>query len=166
MRTISRRAELAIDVRISGKRLLLPPAKGGGRVVPDVDWKRPKPLGRTETDTEGWAPLSASRPERLRDLALVQRRDVGHARWAGPSRNLDAARLQSLRHLALEVDEQEAVLEMSADHLDMLGKVEALPERPRRDAPVQDLGALLLLGVLVAGDEQGVLLLNELDLVG
>src|SRR3954454_9962519 len=55
---------------------------------------------------------------------------------------------------------------MSTDHLDVFGKVEALPEGPRRDAPVQDLGALVLFGVLVAGDEQGVLLLDELDLAG
>src|SRR5215211_7650117 len=55
---------------------------------------------------------------------------------------------------------------MSTDHLDMLGKVEALPEGPRCDAPVQDLSALLLFGVLVAGHEQGVLLLDALDLAG
>ena len=47
----------------------------------------------------------------------------------------------------------------------MLRKVKRLAEWTRRNAPVQDFGALLLLGVLMARDQQRVLLLNEFNLV-
>ena len=81
------------------------------------------------------------------------------------SRDLDPARLQRFRNLTLEFDDQQAVLEASANDLHVLRQIEALPERPGGDPTVQDLSPLLLIRVLVPRDKQGVLLLDEFDLV-
>jgi len=59
----------------------------------------------------------------------------------------------------------QAVLEGSANDLYVLGKIEALPEGPGGDPTMQDLSALLLVGVLMARDEEGVLFLDEFDLI-
>jgi hypothetical protein len=65
----------------------------------------------------------------LRDFALIQR---GHVCLARPASDLDPTGLQSLRHFALQLDAQNAILKLCPDHLHMFGKVEALPERPGR----------------------------------
>src|SRR5712691_11428186 len=63
----------------------------------------------------------------------------------------NGARLQALGHVAHEVDMEQAVLELGALDLDVVGELEAPLERARRDAAVQEL-APLLLGLLLAAD--------------
>jgi hypothetical protein len=58
------------------------------------------------------------------------------------------------------------MLERRVCHLQVLGEVEALPERAGRDATMQNLSLGLLVRVLVACHKERVLLLNEFDLVG
>src|SRR5215207_3890957 len=78
-------------------------------------------------------------------------------------RDLDPARLQGVRHLALQIDGQEAVGDARARDLDVIGEVETLPEAAGRDAAVEILRAFGL-GVLLTRDEERVLLLDEFDL--
>ena len=72
---------------------------------------------------------------------MLQRRHLGLPDAVVPRRNLDPAGLESLRHLALEFNDQEPMLEPRACDLDVLGKAEGLPEGPGRDAAMQYLGA-------------------------
>src|SRR5690606_9811978 len=76
----------------------------------------------------------------------------------------DGTRLQALRHIAVKVDVEQAVLEVGALHLDVVGKLEATLEAARGDAVVQVL-ALLILRLLGAGDGERLLLHVDADLV-
>ncbi len=71
----------------------------------------------------------------------------------------DLAGLLGLGDLTHEIDVQETVLEGSALHLDVVGKLEDALERPRRDALIEHLTALLfVLHLLLALDRQRVFL--------
>src|SRR4051794_30014745 len=119
---------------------------------------RKSPSGGQKPAPRGEAAQRALKRRALCHLTLLERGHVALRNAARTGPDLDAAGLQRLRHLALQLDGQEPVLEARADDLQVLGEIEALAEGPARDPPVQDLGALLLLGVLMAGNEQGVLL--------
>src|ERR1700742_5351869 len=79
--------------------------------------------------------------------------------------NLDAARLHRFRQLTLELDLQEAIVEAGALHPHKIGKVEAAFERPPGDAMVEVV-AFLLPGIALTGDDQGVLIQGDGDLLG
>src|ERR1700731_3062356 len=65
---------------------------------------------------------------------------VGRARGGVASRsNGDPARLHGLRHLAHQVDLQDAVLEPCTFDVDVVGQIELAAERPSRDALVKVL---------------------------
>src|SRR5690606_1964535 len=72
------------------------------------------------------------------------------------SRDRDPARLHLLGDVALELDVQQAVPELGAKHLDMVGKLEAALERPRGDAAMQESRACVLLPSLAALDARHV----------
>src|SRR5690606_24400039 len=79
----------------------------------------------------------------------------------GAGADRDRAGFHALRQIALKVDVQKAVVEIGALHFDVVGKLEAALERAGRDAPMQE-HTLLIVGLLVAGYDQG--LLFDLDL--
>src|SRR3954465_800998 len=89
---------------------------------------------------------------RLRGLGVFD--GLGLAAGSG-RRNLDAARLERFRHFPLQVDRQQAVVEVRARHLDVIGEIEALLESAGRDAAMQVLRAVLRT-FLLARHEQGV----------
>src|SRR5690606_15658519 len=77
-------------------------------------------------------------------------------------RNRDAARLQLLRHAPHEIDVQQAVAELGAFHLDMVGELEAALEGAAGNAAIQDL-ALVGLAILTALALHGQHVLVYLD---
>src|ERR1700757_4257734 len=79
--------------------------------------------------------------------------------------NLDAARLHRFRQFALELDLQEAIVETGALHLHKIREVEAAFERPPGDAMVEVV-ALVLAGIALTSDDQGVLIQGDGDLLG
>src|SRR6185369_3415905 len=76
----------------------------------------------------------------------------------------DGAGLEPLRDVADQLDMEQAVLEVGALHLDVVGELEAPLEVARGDAAVQVL-ALLVVRLLGAGDGERLLLEVDADLV-
>src|SRR4051812_40366837 len=95
---------------------------------------------------------------RLRGLLL--RSDLlGLAlRQSGGVADRDLARLHFFGQLALELDGQEAVLQLGPRHLHVVGELEAALEPAGGDAAIEVV--LLLLAGLLAGDDQQVRLLG------
>src|SRR6185437_13828473 len=78
----------------------------------------------------------------------------------------DLARLLAFGNLAHEVDMQEAVLEIRAANLDMVGELELALERARCDALIEHLAFLLFLfGFLLAADGELVFLHLKIELL-
>src|SRR5215218_5115801 len=75
------------------------------------------------------------------------------------SADVDLLGLHRLGDLAHQLDREQAVLEVRAPDLDMVGKREAPLERTRRDPTVDVIAALLVvLLALAAGDDEHILL--------
>lgn len=89
---------------------------------------------------------------------------VGRVRGGlAPRSNGDPARLHGLRHLAHQVDLQDAILEPCIFDVDMIGQIELAAERPSRDAMVK---VLVVAGRALAGfDGQHVLLGRDGDVL-
>src|SRR5690606_36083307 len=72
-------------------------------------------------------------------------------------RDLDLSRLQFLGNRALQIDVEQAVLQRRAQHLDVVGKLEAALEGTGGDAAVEHLGAAAVgLVLALALDGQNV----------
>jgi len=82
----------------------------------------------------------------------------------GAELNRNPPRLQLFRNLALQLNGEQAILQVGLGHLHEVGEVEALLEGAGRNAAMQDLTLAVVLALL-AGDHEGVLLLSHLDLV-
>ena len=80
------------------------------------------------------------------DLALGSGLDLPLDTRAGPCRHRwrSRARLQPLGHVAHQLDAEQAVLELGAVDLDMVGQLEAQLERAAGNAAVQELASLVL----------------------
>jgi len=83
---------------------------------------------------------------------------------ASAVRNLDAAGLHLLRHLAHEINRQQAIVQLRLRDLHIVSQVEGLLEGAGGDAAMQEL-PVLLLRVPLAYDQQGVLFLGDLDVI-
>jgi hypothetical protein len=93
-------------------------------------------------------------------LATVILRDRSRA----GGRNVDTPRLQRFRNLALQLNSEQAVLQIGRGDLHVVSEIKGLLESSCSDTPVKDLNALWV-GVLLAGHEQHVFFLDEFDLV-
>src|SRR5947209_14814830 len=92
----------------------------------------------------------------MKELGRLGFENLG-LRLAVADRNL--ARLFRLGDLAHEVDVQEAIRELRAGHLDVIGKLEAALERAGRDALIEHLTLRLAgLFLLLAADRERVFL--------
>src|SRR5688572_30283819 len=76
----------------------------------------------------------------------------------------DRPRLLLLGQLALQVDGEQAVLQLGAGHADVVGQLEAALEVARADAAIEVLGALVAVGMALAGHQELVLLLGDVEL--
>src|SRR3546814_8421674 len=72
-----------------------------------------------------------------------------------PGVDRDRPRLQGLRHLAGQVDVKHAVLQRSAGHPDVVGKLEPPLERPAGNAAME-IGHAFVLLLRLAADDKGV----------
>lgn len=82
------------------------------------------------------------------------------------SADVDLPRLHRLGDLAHQLDREQAVLQVRAAHLDMVGKRETPLERAGRNPAVNVIvAAVLALFGLLAADDQHVLLGGDVDLV-
>src|SRR3954454_4392490 len=89
---------------------------------------------------------------------------LDHARPAGGSADLDLPGLHRLRHLTLQIDLEQPVVQAGAADLDVVGELEAVLEGALRDAAVQVLDVLL--GLLnLALHRQHVLVRDELEVL-
>src|SRR5262245_11111601 len=125
-----------------------------------------------------WNVMNERRVGRTRSARpMIRHSSLGYGlRWSGGGRSLDllrlgfavadgdAAGLKPLRHVAHQLDMEQAVLDAGALHLDVIGELETALEVARGDAAVQEL-ALLLLGLLGAGDGERLLLDVDAELV-
>src|SRR3546814_4493385 len=90
-------------------------------------------------------------------LALEHLRGLFAARLVARSDG-DAPRLHGLGDLAHQCDGEQAVLELRAGHLDVVGEVEAALEGAGGDAAVEEARLVVFRLLLLAGDHQAVLL--------
>src|SRR6185503_6690083 len=116
----------------------------------------------------GWSGVLGLGVDRLLGSRLLFAADGG----AFPPRfragaDIDLPRLHRLGDLADQFDRQQAVLQVGAAHLDVVGQRETALERAIGDAAVDEVRALLLgLVILSPGNDQHVLLGGDVDLVG
>src|SRR5579859_6388242 len=80
--------------------------------------------------------------------------------------DLDLARLQLLRHLAYQLDVEQAVGQRRTLDLDMVSQLEAPLEGASGDAAMQVLRRRRITLLGLAGHGQGVLMDGDVDLVG
>src|SRR5690606_7977455 len=90
--------------------------------------------------------------------------DVGLDLLRGAVADRDRPRLQPLRHVAHEVDVKQAVLQVRARYLDMVGKLEPELESAGRDAAMEELAALVVVLTLTLYGER-LLLHQNVDFI-
>src|SRR6185437_13983346 len=88
----------------------------------------------------------------LCDLGMLNGPDFIALTNGLPGRNLDATGLHCLRQLALQFDLEQALVEGSALHHDVIGEVETALKRATCDA-VEEVFTLVLLFVRTAGHD-------------
>src|SRR6185503_18499773 len=89
---------------------------------------------------------------------------VGQRRLGGLALDLDRPGLLLLRDLTLQLDGQQAVGELRPDDLHMVGELEAALEVAAGDAAIEELLALVGVRRGLAGDQELVLLLRQVEL--
>src|SRR5262249_51369382 len=129
----------------------------GAAEPPGISFRHGSAQNESAPDSGALPPIAPATRAAGRTVSLRRGFGLDHLRLTVADRDL--ARLLRLGNLAHELDVQEPVLEGRTLDLDVVGKLEDALERARRDAPIEDVAAVLLvLRLLLALDRQGVFL--------
>ena len=136
------RAEIArVEADIARKQATAaPPTRSSsGRSGGVLPGKRSRPAAGRKRKGAGPAPSFRRNPERVRPPWRSPTASLAIAVGDGGAADGDPARLQRLRHDALQADMQQAVLQVGALDHDVVGEHEPALERAAGDAAIQHL---------------------------